>query len=70
MTTTALEVADVLRVYGPAYAAAFGDHLSSEQRPVLRDLARCRTAELGGHVEQCKICGHRRVAYNSCRNRH
>lgn len=70
MTTPALEVADVLRAYGPAYVEAFGDQLSSEQRRVLRDLVRCRTAELGGHVEECARCGHRRIAYNSCRNRH
>ena len=25
---------------------------------------------LGGHVEACEDCGHRRIAYNSCRNRH
>jgi len=30
----------------------------------------CRTAALGGHVEACQDCGHRRIAYNSCRNRH
>ena len=36
----------------------------------LRDLARCRTAELGGHVDRCLDCGHDRIAYNSCRNRH
>ena len=30
----------------------------------------CRTAALGGHVEACEDCGHRRIAYNSCRNRH
>ena len=30
----------------------------------------CRTAALGGHVEGCEDCGHRRIAYNSCRNRH
>jgi Putative transposase/Transposase zinc-binding domain len=33
-------------------------------------VARCRTAALGGHVEDCAGCGHRRIAYNSCRNRH
>ena len=70
MTIPALEVADVLRAYGPAYMGEFGDQLSSEQRRVLRDLVRCRTAELGGHVEECDRCGHRRIAYNSCRNRH
>jgi len=30
----------------------------------------CRTAALGGHVEQCDVCGHQRIAYNSCRDRH
>jgi len=30
----------------------------------------CRTAALGGHVEGCEDCGHKRIAYNSCRNRH
>ena len=34
------------------------------------DIAACRTAALGGHVEECDQCGHRQIAYNSCRNRH
>jgi hypothetical protein len=33
-------------------------------------LAACRTAALGGHVQRCLDCGHQRIAYNSCRNRH
>jgi hypothetical protein len=37
---------------------------------VLSAIERCRTAALGGHVEQCDACGHQRVAFNSCRNRH
>lgn len=36
----------------------------------MRDIERCRTAALGGHVEQCDACGHQRVSFNSCRNRH
>jgi hypothetical protein len=40
------------------------------QRKALRDLSRCRTAALGGHVDRCLDCGHERIAYNSCRNRH
>ena len=47
-----------------------GPRLTSEQRRALRDVARCRTAALGGHVERCGGCGHARIAYNSCRNRH
>jgi hypothetical protein len=37
---------------------------------VLRAITRCRTAELGGHKQQCDDCGHQRIQYNSCRNRH
>jgi hypothetical protein len=70
MTQHRLEVADVFREYGQAYLEAFGDATSAEQRRVLRDLVRCRTAALGGHVEECDHCGYRLIAYNSCRNRH
>src|SRR5262245_2179424 len=66
----ALEVADVLRAYGEAFLDRYGGGLSAAQRKALRDLAACRTAALGGHVERCLDCGHERVAYNSCRNRH
>jgi Putative transposase/Transposase zinc-binding domain len=66
----ALEVADIFRAHGPAYLEAFGETISSEQRRVLKDLTLCRTAALGGHVEACTACGHRQIAYNSCRNRH
>jgi Putative transposase/Transposase zinc-binding domain len=65
-----LEVAEVFREFTPAFVEKYGDTISSDQRRVLRDLARCRTAELGGHVEECDRCGHRLIAYNSCRNRH
>jgi hypothetical protein len=64
----ALEVADVIREYGDAFLARHDP--SAEQRRVLRDLADCRTAVLGGHVQRCADCGHDRIAYNSCRNRH
>jgi hypothetical protein len=70
MSPPPLEVADVLRAHGPAYLEAFGGVTGPEQRRVLRDLTRCRTAALGGHVEACDACGHRVIAYNSCRNRH
>ena len=64
----AFEVADVVRQYGASFLTAYPT--SHPQRAVLRALARCRTAALGGHVEQCEACAHRRIAYNSCRNRH
>ena len=56
--------------HGDAFLDRYGDTLSSEQRRALRDIAACRTAALGGHVEECDQCGHQRIAYNSCRNRH
>src|SRR5882672_5449184 len=65
-----LEVAEVFREFTPAFLHKYGETLSPDQRRVLWDVARCRTAELGGHVEECDHCGHRRIAYNSCRNRH
>jgi hypothetical protein len=68
MDRPAVELADVARAFGPAVAAAH--RLTQDQRRALRDVGRCRTAALGGHVEACGGCGHRRVAYNSCRNRH
>jgi hypothetical protein len=66
----ALEVADVIRAYGEAFRDRYGDRLSARQRQALRDLAACRTAARGGHLEHCLDCGHERIAYNSCRNRH
>jgi hypothetical protein len=63
-----LELADVVRACGDGLPIRA--RLTSEQRRALRDVARCRTAALGGHVERCGGCNHARIAYNSCRNRH
>ena len=65
-----LEVADIFHAAGPAYRAAHAGHLSLHQLKVMSAIEHCRTAALGGHVEACEDCGHRRIAYNSCRNRH
>jgi len=66
----ALEVAEVIREHGQAFLDKHGGWLSGTQKQALRDLARCRTAALGGRLERCLDCGHQRIAYNSCRNRH
>jgi hypothetical protein len=63
-----LEVGDILRTHGPAYAAS--RPLSTAQAQVLRRLAACRTAALGGHLDACGACGFTRTSYNSCRDRH
>ncbi|WP_449472974.1 IS91 family transposase [Sphingobium chungangianum] len=64
------EVADIFRAVGPAYRAAHAGHLSLTQLKVMTAIENCRTAALGGHVEACEDCGHWRIAYTSCRNRH
>ena len=69
-TPLPLEVAEIFRQHGPAFRQTHAEALSRGQRRVMSAIERCRTAALGGHVEQCDACGHRRIAYNSCRNRH
>jgi Putative transposase/Transposase zinc-binding domain len=65
-----LEVADIVRAHGEEFLRANARTLSPVQKRVLRAIERCRTAALGGHVEECDRCGHQRIAYNSCGNRH
>jgi hypothetical protein len=68
--SASLELADIFRAAGPGYRAAHAGHLGLDQLKVMSAIETCRTAALGGHVEACDDCGHRRIAYNSCRNRH
>ena len=70
MRATGLEVADIFRQAGPLYREQQATALSRNQRGVMSAIERCRTAALGGHVEQCDSCGHQRISFNSCRNRH
>jgi hypothetical protein len=65
-----LEVADIFHRHGAAWRKANAGHLSLGQLQVMSAIENCRSAVLGGHVERCEDCGHRRIAYNSCRNRH
>jgi hypothetical protein len=66
----ALEVADIFRRHGEAFRQAHAGHLGCVERRIMGAITACRTAVLGGHVEQCGDCGATRIAYNSCRNRH
>ena len=63
-----LELADVFRIHEEAFLNRWGHVLSRTQRKAFKDIRDCRTAALGGHVEQYD-CGHRHIAHNSCRNR-
>ena len=67
-TKAPFEVADVFRQFGEAYRQHYP--LSYAQRKVMNAILRCRTAALGGHVEECPACGRLRISYNPCNNRH
>jgi Putative transposase/Transposase zinc-binding domain len=60
-----VEFADIVRAHAGQLTG-----LSVTQQQVLRAIADCRTAVLGGHRRECPQCGHQEIAYNSCRNRH
>ena len=62
-----VELADIFRLYGDDYRRSHT--VSYEQLKAMRHIEICRTAILGGHVEQCNLCGFEQIAYNSCRDR-
>jgi len=62
------EVADIFRLYGKEYREQ--NMLPYKKLKVMHKIEICRTAQLGGHIEQCDQCGFERIAYNSCRDRH
>jgi hypothetical protein len=65
-----LELADLVRAAGQAFLDSAQGWLTPQHVKTLRAIRRCRTAELGGHVDACTQCGHQAISYNSCRNRH
>ena len=62
------DIADIVRGYRATLESVYS--LGPQQKRVLTDIALCRTAILGGHLDQCQNCGYERPSYNSCRNRH
>lgn len=62
------EVADIIREYGEGYKRKH--KLPSRMIRVMDAIESCRTSKLGGHIDECDNCGHIRISYNSCRNRH
>ncbi len=63
-----VEMADIFRRYADDYRRSHA--VSYQQLKVMRHIEICRTAVLGGHVEQCDQCAFELIAYNSCRDRH
>ena len=71
MSRPLLEVADLIRSAGTAFIERNRPWLRWQHIKVLRAIRRCRTAALGGHLDECTRCGHRAaISYHSCRNRH
>ncbi len=70
MSRPTLEVADIIRAAGNSFIERNQSHLAWPHLKVLRAIRDCRTAALGGHLDQCSRCGHQAISYNSCRNRH
>ena len=70
MSRPRLEVADVFHHHGATWRKVNARHVSLGQLKVMSAIEHCRSAAFGGHVERCEDCGHSRIAYNSCRNRH
>src|SRR3990172_5918901 len=70
MNQPPLEVADLIRVAGQRFVERSRQWLTGQHLKVLAAIERCRTATLGGHLDECSRCGHRAISYNSCRNRH
>lgn len=66
--TSSAEVRDVFALFGEKYKR---EHkLPLQQSRAMFAIEHCRTSVLGGHVDGCDHCGHKRISYNSCRNRH
>jgi hypothetical protein len=70
MSRPAVEVADILHAQGDGFVEQNRSWLGVQRLSVLRAITRCRTAALGGHIDNCPRCGHQAISYNSCRNRH
>jgi len=70
MSRPPLEVADIVRAAGEAFIELNRHWLRWKHVKVLRAIERCRTAALGGHLDECTRCGHRAISFNSCRDRH
>ncbi len=65
-----LEVAHIFRAHGQSFRESFKHGMQTRHYRVMNAIEICRTAELGGHVDECDTCNEVRISYNSCRNRH
>ena len=65
-----LELADIVREYGPAYLKKYGERMPPSHKKAIQDILACRTEVLGGEVFYCDACREFLYRYHSCGNRH
>jgi hypothetical protein len=70
VTRPPFEVADIVRQHGGRFLETHRTWVTGQHRRILRAIARCRTAALGGHRDHCDQCAQPALSYNSCRDRH
>jgi hypothetical protein len=70
VTRPPFEVADIVRRHGDRFLETHSAWVTGQHRRVLRAIAQCRTAALGGHRDRCEQCAQTALSYNSCRDRH
>jgi putative transposase/transposase-like zinc-binding protein len=70
VTRPPFEVADIVRRHGERFVERHRAWVSGQHQRVLRAIAQCRTAALGGHRDRCDQCAQPALSYNSCRDRH
>jgi predicted RNA-binding Zn-ribbon protein involved in translation (DUF1610 family) len=63
-------MAELIRAAGTKFIEKSRRWLTWQHLKVLQAIERCRTAALGGHIDQCQQCGHQAISFNSCRDRH
>ena len=63
-----VEVQDIFLKYGTEYRK--NHKLTLVQHKAMYAIQKCRTSQLGGHMDVCGSCGSTQISYNSCRNRH
>ena len=65
-----ITLGEIVRRYGAAYRARYGEQLLPAQAAALHAIEACRTEALGGRVYRCEECQSTHYSYHSCRNRH
>lgn len=63
-----IEIQDIFNDYGDIFRE--NHKLPLNKLKAMSSIESCRTSSLGSHVDKCLSCGHTKISYNSCRNRH